>query len=75
MIVFRKLVLFWNSSRQYRMPMAKLKGILTQIFVLRATLELNDYDKAIVVSSDGDFYSLVQHLYEKNKLKSRTESR
>ena len=47
----------------------KIKGNIDADLVLRATLELNDYDKAIVVSSDGDFYSLVQHLYEKNKLK------
>jgi len=30
--------------------------------------ELSDYDKAIIVSSDGDFYSLVQYLYENGKL-------
>ena len=47
----------------------KIKGNIDADLVLRATLGLNDYDKAIIVSSDGDFYSLVQHLYEKNKLK------
>jgi len=29
----------------------------------------NNYDKAVIVSSDGDFYSLVKYLYENNKLK------
>lgn len=48
----------------------KLKGNCDADLILRATLELNDYDKAIIVSSDGDFYSLVQHLYENNKLKT-----
>jgi len=47
----------------------KIKGNIDADLVLRATLGLNDYDKAVIVSSDGDFYSLVQHLYEKNKLK------
>lgn len=47
----------------------KIKGNIDADLVLRAALELNDYDKAVVVSSDGDFYSLVQHLYENNKLK------
>jgi len=47
----------------------KIKGNIDADLVLRATLGLNDYDKAIIVSSDGDFYSLVQHLYEKKKLK------
>ena len=47
----------------------KIKGNIDADLVLRATLELDEYDKAIIVSSDGDFYSLVQYLYESNKLK------
>lgn len=46
------------------------KGNCDADLILWATLELNNYDKAIIVSSDGDFYSLVQHLYENNKLKA-----
>ncbi|MDO8470539.1 MAG: NYN domain-containing protein [bacterium] len=46
----------------------KIKGNIDADLVLRAALELNEYNKAIIVSSDGDFYSLVQHLYENNKL-------
>ena len=26
------------------------------------------YDKAVIVTSDGDFYSLVKHMYENKKL-------
>ena len=47
----------------------KIKGNIDADLVLRVVLELNDYNKAVIVSSDGDFYSLVQHLYEINKLK------
>ncbi len=47
----------------------KIKGNIDADLVLRAALELHEYDKAVIVSSDGDFYSLVQHLYENNKLK------
>jgi uncharacterized LabA/DUF88 family protein len=47
----------------------KIKGNIDADLVLRAALELHEYDKAVIVSSDGDFYSLVQHLYESNKLK------
>ncbi len=47
----------------------KIKGNIDADLVLRAALEVNDYDKAVIVSSDGDFYSLVQYLYENNKLK------
>jgi len=46
----------------------KIKGNIDADLVLRAALELSDYDKAVIVSSDGDFYSLVQYLYENNKL-------
>lgn len=46
----------------------KIKGNIDADLVLRAALELNNYDKAVIVSSDGDFYSLVQYLYENNKL-------
>ena len=45
-----------------------IKGNIDADIVLRAALELNDYDKAVIVSSDGDFYSLVQYLYDNNKL-------
>ncbi len=47
----------------------KIKGNIDADLVLRAALELSDYDKAVIVSSDGDFYSLVQYLYENSKLK------
>jgi len=47
----------------------KIKGNIDADLVLRAALELNDFNKAVIVSSDGDFYSLVQYLYENNKLK------
>ena len=46
-----------------------IKGNIDADLVLRTVLELSEYDKAVIVSSDGDFYSLVQHLYENNKLK------
>lgn len=47
----------------------KLKGNIDADLVLQAALEIPEYDSAIIVSSDGDFYSLVQHLYEVGKLK------
>ena len=46
----------------------KIKGNIDADLVLRAALEFNEYDKAVIVTSDGDFYSLVQHLYESAKL-------
>jgi uncharacterized LabA/DUF88 family protein len=46
----------------------KIKGNVDADMVLSAALEIGEYDAAVIVSSDGDFYSLVQHLYEKEKL-------
>ena len=46
----------------------KIKGNIDADLVLNAMLEFNQYDKAVIVSSDGDFYSLVKHLYENGKL-------
>lgn len=37
--------------------------------VLQAMIDIPNYDKAIIVSSDGDFYSLVKYLYQNNKLR------
>ncbi len=48
----------------------KIKGNVDADLVLRAALEINEYDSAVIVSSDGDFYSLVQHLYEEGKLET-----
>ncbi|OHB25585.1 MAG: hypothetical protein A2542_00795 [Parcubacteria group bacterium RIFOXYD2_FULL_52_8] len=46
----------------------KIKGNVDADLVLCAALELPRYNKAVLVSSDGDFYSLVQYLYDQEKL-------
>lgn len=48
----------------------KPKGNVDADLVLRTMVEWNKYDRAIIVSSDGDFYSLVEHLYSKEKLEA-----
>ncbi len=47
-----------------------VKGNIDAELVLWAVKELNNYDKAVVVSGDGDFYSLVEYLEEKSKLET-----
>lgn len=47
----------------------KPKGNVDAELVLHASaIEFNSYDKAIVVSGDGDFYCLHEYLEENNKL-------
>lgn len=46
-----------------------VKGNCDADLVLQSMIEIDCYDKAVIVSSDGDFYSLVKYLYSKDKLK------
>jgi len=45
-----------------------VKGNIDADLVLQAMIDFPNYDKAIIITSDGDFYSLVKYLYQNNKL-------
>jgi uncharacterized LabA/DUF88 family protein len=45
-----------------------IKGNIDADLVLWAMKEINNYDKAIIVSGDGDFYGLYEYLEERGKL-------
>ncbi len=44
------------------------KGNVDVELVLYAMKEMSNYEKAIIVSGDGDFFSLVEYLDKKNRL-------
>lgn len=46
----------------------KIKGNVDAELVLHAMIEWNKYDKAIIVSGDGDFHCLIEYLDQKEKL-------
>jgi len=46
-----------------------VKGNVDAELVLYALKEMPNYDKAIIVSGDGDFFSLIEYLDEQHKLK------
>lgn len=46
------------------------KGNVDADLVLRAMIELPNYDKAVIVTGDGDFYSLVDYLMSQRKLEA-----
>jgi uncharacterized LabA/DUF88 family protein len=46
----------------------KFKGNVDADLVLQVMIDLDEFDKAVLVTSDGDFYSLVRYLYELDKL-------
>ncbi len=47
----------------------KPKGNVDADLVLEVMLNLNKFKKAVIVSGDGDYYSLVKYLYKHDKLK------
>ena len=49
-------------------PKPQTKGNVDADLVLYAMKEMPNYDKAIIVSGDGDFFGLVEYLAEQKKL-------
>ena len=47
-----------------------VKGNVDAELVLQTMIEITNFDKAVIVSGDGDFYCLVDHLLKENKLKT-----
>lgn len=45
-----------------------VKGNVDADLVLWAMKEMKNYDKAVIVTGDGDFYSLIEYLEEQGKL-------
>ena len=43
------------------------KGNCDAELILQAMIEYDNYDHAVVITGDGDFYCLVKHLIEKDK--------
>ena len=50
------------------LPTGKVKGNVDAELVLHAMVEYDNYDKALIVTGDGDFYCLVDYLIKQNKL-------
>lgn len=46
-----------------------VKGNVDADLVLQAMIDFQKYDQAVIVTSDGDFYSLVRYLYRQRKLR------
>ena len=61
-IIFKPTLEFKNGRRQ------KIKGNVDAELVLHSVMEKDNYDRAIIVSGDGDFYCLVEYLVNLRKL-------
>ena len=51
-----------------RLKDGRVKGNVDAELVLHAMIEYDNYDKAVLVSGDGDFYCLAKYLRNKKKL-------
>lgn len=51
------------------LPDGRVKGNVDAELVLHTMIELDNFDKAVIVSGDGDFYCLVEYLLKIGKLK------
>lgn len=50
------------------LPDGRVKGNVDAELVLHAMIEYRNYDKALIVTGDGDFYCLVEYLLKNDKL-------
>lgn len=48
----------------------KIKGNVDGEMILQAMIDYSNYQKAVIISSDGDFGCLVKYLYKTNKLET-----
>jgi uncharacterized LabA/DUF88 family protein len=51
------------------LPNETYKGNVDAELVLHSMIEYENYDKAVIVSGDGDFHCLVEYLIDQNKLR------
>jgi len=59
--VFRPTLTYQNG---------KTKGNCDAELILQAMIDFQEYDQALIVTGDGDFYCLVKHLIKNQKLKA-----
>ncbi len=51
------------------LPNKKIKGNVDAELVLHTMIELNNFNRAVIISGDGDFFCLIEHLIKLKKLK------
>ena len=51
-----------------QLPAGRVKGNVDAELVLYVMIEYPNYDKALIVTGDGDFYCLVEYLIKQDKL-------
>ncbi len=62
------IVIFKPTIQGKKKGINSIKGNVDAELVLHAMIEYANYDKAIIVSGDGDFHCLIEYLDKKDKL-------
>ncbi len=60
-------ILIFKPTLKYKD--GKIKGNCDAELVMQAMIEYDKYDKAVIITGDGDFYCLVKYLYQQDKLR------
>lgn len=61
-------IIFKPTLAHYNKGIKETKGNVDAELVLHAMIEFNQYNKAIIISGDGDFHCLIEYLLKKKKL-------
>ncbi len=61
-LIFKNVLEFKKGNRTV------VKGNVDAELVLHTMIEFNNFDKAVIVSGDGDFYCLIEYLLKEKKL-------
>jgi len=64
----QKMGFFVVLKPTLELPDGTVKGNVDAELVLHAMIHIKEYDKAIIVTGDGDFHCLVEYLAKENKL-------
>ncbi len=62
------ILIFKPTLERRQQNKVKIKGNVDAELVLHSMIQYKNYDKAVIVTGDGDFHCLVEYLEEKRKL-------
>jgi len=62
------ILIFKPTLERHRQNKIKIKGNVDAELVLHTMIQFRNYDKAVIVTGDGDFHCLISFLEKKGKL-------
>lgn len=62
-LIFKPTLIYRKNGKGF------IKGNVDAELVMHTLIEMSNYDKAVIVTGDGDFHCLIEYLIKENKLK------